>query len=157
MNSNTNMVSCKSLLGALILTTGAWHHESHTSGWWFVPTHLKNMRKSNWIISLRIGVKLKKGNHILVALFCCLKFPTKLVHPRKNNSRKMLKEAPKSWSPVYRPRIPGQKHRASHHPFFAHERELQLSQNHVRKKKCKKDLIYIYYILAGGFNPSQEY
>ena len=38
-----------------------WHVNSQHSmtSWWFFATHLKNMRKSNWIISPGKGVKIR--------------------------------------------------------------------------------------------------
>ena len=33
--------------------------KSYKTSWWFSATHLKNMLKSNWIVSPGIGVKIK--------------------------------------------------------------------------------------------------
>ena len=38
-----------------------WQNDGlYIAGWWFQPTQLKHMRKSNWLSSPRIGMKIKK-------------------------------------------------------------------------------------------------
>ena len=41
----------------VVFTLLSW--KKSTTTWWFFATHLKNMRKSNWIISPGIGLKNK--------------------------------------------------------------------------------------------------
>ena len=66
-------------------------YRGNTSSWWFFPTHLKNMRKSNWIMKPQIGMNIKKYLKPPPRHACVLTIPSReLTHPRPWESRKII-------------------------------------------------------------------